>query len=210
MPNATFSRLPQDKQKRIFDAAVAEFSQYRFTDASINRIVKAADIPRGSFYQYFHDKEDLYLYVMEQIAKEKLEIFSQYKTPDPDVGFFEGILASIPNIFDWVDRRPAYNRIGLLMTQDSSDFIQGIIAKMRPVTNEFVAYLEEDRRKGVIRNDVDLNLVMEMYTAIGITIMKDYYASGDRETCIQKIKAVFDILENGMKYREKADEPNHS
>lgn len=210
MPNVTFYRLPEDKQKRIYDAAVEEFSEYRFTDASINRIVKTAEIPRGSFYQYFRDKEDLYLYVLEQIAKEKLNIFSQYQSPDPKAGFFEGILASIPNIFDWVDRCPAYNRIGLLMTQDSSDFIQGIIEKMRPTTNAFVAYLEEDRRKGAIRNDVDLNLIMEMYTSIGITIMKEYYASGDREACIRKIKAVFDILENGMKCREKPDESNDS
>ncbi len=210
MPNATFFRLPEDKQKRIYDAAVAEFSEYRFTDASINRIVKAAEIPRGSFYQYFNDKEDLYLYVLEQMAKEKLNIFSQYQSPDPKAGFFEAILASIPNIFDWADRCPAYNRIGLLMTQDSSDFIQNIIAKMRSVTNEFVAYLETDRRGGNIREDVDLNLVMEMYTSIGVTIVKEYYASGDREACTRRVKAVFDILQNGISCREKSDEPDHS
>ncbi|WP_180951008.1 TetR/AcrR family transcriptional regulator [Marasmitruncus massiliensis] len=210
MPNATFFRLPEDKQKRIYDATVAEFSEYRFTDASINRIIKAAGIPRGSFYQYFNDKEDLYLYVLEQIAKEKLEILSQYQSPESKAGFIEGILTSIPDIFDWLDRCPAYNRIGLLMIQDSSDFIQNIITKMRSVSNEFIAYLEKDRSRGNIREGVDLNLVMEMYISIGITIVKEYYASGDRETCTRRVKAVFDILQNGILCREKSDEPNDS
>ena len=38
------------------DAAWAEFTSTSFTDASINRIIHSARLPRGSFYQYFQDK----------------------------------------------------------------------------------------------------------------------------------------------------------
>lgn len=67
MPTNTFRRLPAAKKRRLLHAAWAEFSQYSYADSSINRIVFAADIPRGSFYQYFINKEDLFLYLLEVI-----------------------------------------------------------------------------------------------------------------------------------------------
>jgi TetR/AcrR family transcriptional regulator len=62
MPKDTFFNLDEAKRNRIFEAAVDEFSQRRFSEASINQVVKNAGISRGSFYQYFQNKEDLYLY----------------------------------------------------------------------------------------------------------------------------------------------------
>lgn len=60
MPKNTFYHLPEKKQQRLLDAASIEFSRSTLKDASIANIVKLAEIPRGSFYQYFEDKEDLY------------------------------------------------------------------------------------------------------------------------------------------------------
>lgn len=64
MPNATFFRLPEEKRKRLLECCWAELTQVRFSDVSINRIIAAAHIPRGSFYQYFGDKEDLIHYLL--------------------------------------------------------------------------------------------------------------------------------------------------
>lgn len=64
MPTATFHRLPEEKRKRLIDACWGELTRVRFTDVSINRIIAAARIPRGSFYQYFGDKEDLIRYLL--------------------------------------------------------------------------------------------------------------------------------------------------
>ncbi|PKM87485.1 MAG: TetR/AcrR family transcriptional regulator, partial [Firmicutes bacterium HGW-Firmicutes-10] len=56
MPTSTFYNLEESKRKQIFDACVDEFSLHTFSEASINQIIKAANISRGSFYQYFADK----------------------------------------------------------------------------------------------------------------------------------------------------------
>lgn len=64
MCSETFLRLPEEKRKRIIDAAWEEFTRVRYTDASINQIVRRARIPRGSFYQYFTDKESLVAYLL--------------------------------------------------------------------------------------------------------------------------------------------------
>ena len=67
MPTATFFRLPEEKRKRLIDACWGELTRVRFTDVSINQIITAARIPRGSFYQYFEDKEDLVWYLLEDL-----------------------------------------------------------------------------------------------------------------------------------------------
>ena len=64
MPSTRFLNLPREKRERITAAAVAELSRVPFAQLSINRIIAAADIPRGSFYQYFSDKDDLLEYIM--------------------------------------------------------------------------------------------------------------------------------------------------
>jgi AcrR family transcriptional regulator len=69
MPTDTFFHLPIDKQKRILSAAKKEFSRVPLKDASIANIIKDAEIPRGSFYQYFENKEDLYYYYFHTLKK---------------------------------------------------------------------------------------------------------------------------------------------
>ena len=69
MPTATFFRLPEEKRKRLIDACWEELTRARFNDVSINRIITAAHIPRGSFYQYFEDKEDLIRYQLEDLRQ---------------------------------------------------------------------------------------------------------------------------------------------
>ncbi|NBI10299.1 TetR/AcrR family transcriptional regulator [Colidextribacter sp. OB.20] len=69
MPSSTFFRLPEEKRHRLIDACWGELTRVRFTDVSINRIIAAAHIPRGSFYQYFSDKEDLIRYLLEDLRQ---------------------------------------------------------------------------------------------------------------------------------------------
>lgn len=65
MPKKTFFNLADEKKEKIIECSKREFAQYSFYDASINRIIKEAGIPRGSFYQYFENKEDLFVYILD-------------------------------------------------------------------------------------------------------------------------------------------------
>jgi len=77
MPSSTFFRLPEEKRQRLLNAAREEFERTRFNDASINRIVCRARIPRGSFYQYFSDKEDLFRYLLGDIREYFITVLQQ-------------------------------------------------------------------------------------------------------------------------------------
>ncbi|MFJ5718041.1 TetR/AcrR family transcriptional regulator [Neobacillus sp. NPDC093127] len=75
MPKQTFLHLPKDKQDTLIQAAKKEFSRVPLHEASIANIIKDAGIPRGSFYQYFEDKEDLYYYLINQLSQKNNDRF---------------------------------------------------------------------------------------------------------------------------------------
>ncbi|WP_312502836.1 TetR family transcriptional regulator [Lacrimispora sp.] len=69
MPTERFYNLPAGKKKTIRDAAVEEFIRVPFEKASINKIIQAAGISRGSFYTYFVDKRDVLGYIFEDATE---------------------------------------------------------------------------------------------------------------------------------------------
>lgn len=82
MPKETFFNLLPDKREHITRIAVEEFADNDYTEVSISRIVTRAGIAKGSFYQYFEDKEDLYAYLLGLVVQKKWEMFS-LDHPDP-------------------------------------------------------------------------------------------------------------------------------
>ncbi|WP_042456855.1 TetR/AcrR family transcriptional regulator [Neobacillus dielmonensis] len=68
MPKVTFFNLPEDKRATLILSLKKEFSRVPLYDASISNIVKAAGIPRGSFYQYFEDKEDAFFFILNDFV----------------------------------------------------------------------------------------------------------------------------------------------
>ncbi|HLQ75105.1 MAG TPA: TetR/AcrR family transcriptional regulator [Alloiococcus sp.] len=69
MPKDTFYNLSKEKRDHIIQAAMKVFSIQSFNEAAISEIIRHADISRGSFYQYFDDKLDLYKYLIGLFKK---------------------------------------------------------------------------------------------------------------------------------------------
>ncbi|RSD28466.1 TetR/AcrR family transcriptional regulator [Mesobacillus subterraneus] len=78
MPKQTFFNLSEQKRKTLIESAEIEFTRVPFFEASIANIVKTAGISRGSFYQYFQDKDDLYFYLLEVKLKKAKIYFSGF------------------------------------------------------------------------------------------------------------------------------------
>ncbi|MEH7238796.1 TetR/AcrR family transcriptional regulator [Bacillus sp. JJ1562] len=104
MPKLTFFNLPEDKKQTLIDAAKKEFSSVPLFDASISNIIKTAGISRGSFYQYFEDKEDAFFFLLGEFAKEKKEAFLYMLEKDEGdmfqtfIDFFELFLEEDENL----------------------------------------------------------------------------------------------------------------
>lgn len=88
MPKQTFFNLPPEKRETILNAAVEEFAKYGLENASTNRIVKNSGIAKGSFYQYFEDKQDVFMYLLSVIEQKEMEFFKDKPPPDHNMDTF--------------------------------------------------------------------------------------------------------------------------
>lgn len=88
MPKETFFNLPPDKRDHIVNVAIDEFAENDYQNVSISRLVASAGIAKGSFYQYFEDKEDLFRHLIDLAAQEKQAFLSE-PPPDPRMDIFE-------------------------------------------------------------------------------------------------------------------------
>jgi AcrR family transcriptional regulator len=80
---------PLDQSQALYEAALTEFSAHSFQDASLNDILKAADMNKGSFYYRFSDKMELYLSLLYRVGMEKLKLFEEAGVSRSSGGFFD-------------------------------------------------------------------------------------------------------------------------
>ncbi|HRQ22382.1 MAG TPA: TetR/AcrR family transcriptional regulator [Anaerolineales bacterium] len=88
MPKQTFFNLPDEKRATIVNAAIDEFAEYGLENASTNRIVAKGGISKGSFYQYFEDKQDVFMYLLTVLEQEKMEYFKGKHPPSMHMDTF--------------------------------------------------------------------------------------------------------------------------
>ncbi|MFL0195992.1 TetR/AcrR family transcriptional regulator [Clostridium sp. WILCCON 0269] len=198
MPTRTFYNLSDNKKQRIFDAAVKEFSARRFTDASINQIIKNAGIPKGSFYQYFNNKEDIYCYMMGKIENEKREIMGRIKNLNSGADVFEIGMEEMKAAFEWAKLRPDYGRIGILMWNDNSEFIAGL----RTTTIESIRKnIDRDKERGFIKSEADSDLVADIL--VTLILNESFFAGLDEDKYFNKLNGVMKILKEGVAVAKK-------
>ncbi len=97
MPSATFLNLPAQKQEKLLCAAVREFTQKPFNEASINRIIKEAGIPRGSFYMYFRDKEELLRYLLRDYVDQLVMVTEELLLRDGG-----DVFSALMELYDYI------------------------------------------------------------------------------------------------------------
>jgi AcrR family transcriptional regulator len=72
----------------LLDEAAKEFAAHGYDDASINRILLASGLSKGSFYYYFDDKPDLAAAVIEREASRYVTMFNDIKVPSTPEEFW--------------------------------------------------------------------------------------------------------------------------
>jgi len=91
MPKDTFFNLDDSKRNKIIKAAKAEFLNNPLRKARVSNIVTVASIPRGSFYQYFVDLDDLYYFIVDEVFSEIFDAGFLYSEMTDDLFEFAKI-----------------------------------------------------------------------------------------------------------------------
>jgi AcrR family transcriptional regulator len=178
MPKQTFLNLPEEKRHAIVNAAVDEFADYGFEGSSIYRIVANSGISKGSFYQYFEDKMDVFRHLMDLLADEKTMFFKDKHPPSTNLGAFEYFHWMIKTGMEFSSIRPhlvqAVSRVllveGMYYGKDFAEYHQ-------MATDALAAMIKRAIKNGELDPSVDVDLaVMIMDTwsnAITTYIIKE-------------------------------------
>ena len=112
----------------LFAAALAEFSSHSYDDASLNNIIKAAGMNKGSFYYRFQNKFALYLAVLEEIGRHKLEFFADktHLFSNPPANIFDQFALMEVAGMQFARHQPLYYDFWRRYMVESSAFRQSV------------------------------------------------------------------------------------
>ncbi|WP_025736478.1 TetR/AcrR family transcriptional regulator [Mycobacterium genavense] len=90
MPTVTWARVDPARRAAIIEAAEAEFGAHGFSAGSLNVIARRAGVAKGSLFQYFADKRDLFAFIAD-IGSQRVRAYMEdlIRRLDPDRPFFE-------------------------------------------------------------------------------------------------------------------------
>ncbi len=203
MPKDTFIRLSKEKQDRVFDAALNEFSKRSYNETKLSTIIKEAKIPRGSFYQYFEDKLDLFKYVFNRLGEKKLWYMKDLIHNPDEIPFLDLIRQLyVIGIRYAIDNPKGVKMAMYLYT--SNDFIfEEILGNGLKQAKEFYAgYIETDKKLGRINPEIDTEIFSAMMTDLITSISFDEMKQGNVNLDFDKMMDKFDkklfIIEKGI------------
>jgi AcrR family transcriptional regulator len=166
MPKQTFLNLPMEKRDLIINVAIDEFVEFGLENASTNRIVANSGISKGSFYQYFEDKQDVFMYLLSILEQEKLAFFEGKRPSNSNMDTFEYFRWMIKTGMEFNSANPrmtqAVSRVllgdGMYYGKNFADYRQKTIRALRMM-------IEQAIERGEVDPSVDVELaVMVMET----------------------------------------------
>ncbi|MBD8070050.1 TetR/AcrR family transcriptional regulator [Bacillus sp. PS06] len=161
--NSLFNSLKPEKQERIINAALKEFVQSGFDKASTNEIVKEAQISKGSLFNYFHNKKQLYFYLIDYGMKVVEIIFEHIDLTETDLfvrleklGFEKlQIQRKYPQVFDFLTS---------LYQEESDEVKADIQGRIQLIQKEGFARIYENIDYTKFRDDIDIQKAIEILT----------------------------------------------
>ena len=209
MPSSTFLNLPAEKQEKLLEAATREFSHRPFNEASINQIIKEAGIPRGSFYMYFQDKEDLFRHLLKGYVDQLFMLLEEYLLRNGG-DIFQALL----DLYDYVQAKidnqhlgeigamtgiircnSGMQKNGLLEMLDAETLLQ----RLGGAVNPDLLDLRQDRDLGDILGTLLVVAAPMIYTGL--------QAGGDPGTR-DRLENILNIFTRGMGKRPTAEIEN--
>lgn len=76
--NEKFFSLPEEKQKAILNAGYHVFSRNSYKNSPMSEIAAAAGISKSLLFHYFHNKQELYLFLWDKCAQITIEFMTRY------------------------------------------------------------------------------------------------------------------------------------
>ena len=171
MPKETFHKLSPDKKKKIVDGFLREFSTKSFDDASLTTVVKSLGIAKGSIYQYFDDKLELFLFLHAECATIKGKYVGHVNRDDyPDFWAYFRVLYQEGIKFD-LEHPLESNFLHNLAKHIHAPSLKALTKQWFDQVIEIMcAWIQNEVDKGLFRNDLPVKSMAFFLYTVSISI----------------------------------------
>ncbi len=167
-PQTTFSNLPVEKQEAIMRVVLEEFSENGYRKTSINTIVGRLGIAKGSIFQYFKDKEGLFLFILDRSLEKVKHYLRTVRDQTSGQGFFHRLERTLQAGVEFTQTHPQVYRLYLrVMFETQVPYRQEILASIRGYSHDFLKELIRAARvRGELRPDIDTDVAAFILDAV--------------------------------------------
>ncbi|MFB3169807.1 TetR/AcrR family transcriptional regulator [Neobacillus sp. 179-C4.2 HS] len=157
-----FLSLDSEKQDRIINAAIKEFAQKGYDNASTNEMVKEAGISKGLLFHYFKNKKQLFLFLFDYCYSLVAdEFYKKVDLTEPD--FFKRIRQSVHIKMDLQTKYPdILTFIQEAFMQDSPEIKDEFDKKKLELNAINIGIIYDGIDLSKFRDDVDVQKILKV------------------------------------------------
>lgn len=162
MPKSTFFNLLDSKQEKIIKDSIREFAQKGYDKGNIGEIAKNSNVAKGSMYQYFEDKRDLYVYSVKKAIEISICDIQYVSNDLKHENIFDFIYKSFEAAWPLLEKerdvflllRNVNFEADLTVKNELMDIITRSSEEM------FIKIIEDNKLRGFIRKDINNRLIL--------------------------------------------------
>jgi AcrR family transcriptional regulator len=212
MPKQTFLNLPEEKRKAFIHIALNEFANNDYNTASVSKIVEKAGIAKGSLYQYFEDKQDLFMYLLDVSNQEMMGVIQQSPAPNPDADFFETLRWQMSASVKASLKYPVHSKLARRAYTSPLPFRDAVLDKAKKISQEhFQAMIAQAQDSGHLNSKLDPALISFMVQGlmndVGTFLQSKFGKRKGDWVALPEVSEVFDqvirVLKNGLESKSK-------
>ncbi|MBC7230764.1 MAG: TetR/AcrR family transcriptional regulator [Actinobacteria bacterium] len=191
-------RFAQDRsretQRRILDAALEVFAEKGYNGTTVAEIISRAGIGHGTFWLYFHNKEDLLRYLLQEMVDE-FEAFDWYRRGDASMISMrslqevEEIIRAVMEIFA---RYSTIHPLIVRAAMDSEEFWEALEDLNQPFVRIVEMKLREHLEKGLCGDldpEVTARIIVNMLEYTNLQWLKER-REAERDALIHNLSVI--------------------
>lgn len=190
------------------EAALDEFTEKSYEEASLNNIIKKAGISKGTFYYHFQDKQALYLSLLQAATDAKVEFIErkmQDYSQNDNLSIFENLKLQVRSGIEFARIYPRYYLLALMFLKEKGNKIYEEAMHMLNDTSE--KYFEEMLEKAIAHGDIKPGVTRHFATKIMTFLLTRYdelfeeikgETGLDFDLTLQAIDSLIDFMQYGL------------
>ena len=201
-PSNRRARRSIELRERLFRAALDLFAKQGFAETTVEDITNAADVGKGTFFNYFPSKDHILLAFAEmQLAKLRLAVEEARRTSQPMPQFMRSLAALMTQE---PVRNPDIIRVLLLAFLSNSQVREAMLDLQARVLAFHTEMIQLGQGRGEIRADLpaaEIALVFRQ-TIFGTLLIWSLYGDSSLQS---RMDSAFEIIWSGLSPRSPSN-----